>query len=82
MELTDQEIFRRQAKETLEQMGINPYPAPTFEVNVTAAEILEKFPKDNTLFQEVSIAGRLMSRRVRRRLLRRPAGRHGTHPAL
>ena len=64
MELTDQEIFRRQAKETLEQMGINPYPAPTFEVNVTAAEILEKFPKDNTLFQEVSIAGRLMSRRV------------------
>ena len=50
MELTDQEIFRRQAKETLEQMGINPYPAPTFEVNVTAAEILEKYPQAPTRF--------------------------------
>ncbi len=64
MELTDQEIFRRKAKEELEAMGINPYPAPTFDVNVTAAEIAEKFPQDNTLFQDVRIAGRVMSRRV------------------
>lgn len=64
MELTDQEVFRRKAKEELETMGINPYPAPTFEVNATAQEIHEKYPKDNTLFQNVSIAGRIMSRRV------------------
>ena len=64
MELTDQEIFRRKAKEELEAMGINPYPAPTFEVNVTAEEIARKFPQDNSLFQDVSIAGRIMSRRV------------------
>lgn len=64
MELTEQEIFRRKAKEELEAMGINPYPAPTFEVNATAAEIAEKFPGDNSLFQDVSIAGRIMSRRV------------------
>lgn len=64
MELTDQEIFRRKAKEELEAMGINPYPAPTFEVNVNAAEIAEKFPQDNALFQDVRIAGRIMSRRV------------------
>ena len=64
MELTDQEIFRRKAKEELEAMGINPYPAPTFEVNVTAEEIARKFPQDNSLFQNVSIAGRIMSRRV------------------
>lgn len=64
MELTEQEIFRRKAKEELEAMGLNPYPAPTFEVNATAAEIAEKFPGDNSLFQDVSIAGRIMSRRV------------------
>ncbi|MCM1531297.1 MAG: lysine--tRNA ligase [Bacteroides sp.] len=64
MELTDQEIFRRKAKEELENMGISPYPAPTFEVNANAQEILAKFPQDNSLFQNVSIAGRIMSRRV------------------
>lgn len=64
MELTDQEMFRRKAKEELENMGIDPYPAPTFEVNARAQEILAKFPQDNSLFQEVSIAGRIMSRRV------------------
>ena len=64
MELTDQEMFRRKAKEELENMGINPYPAPTFEVNANVQEILAKFPQDNTLFQSVSIAGRIMSRRV------------------
>ena len=64
MELTDQEVFRRKAKEELETMGINPYPAPTFEVNATTREIHEKYPQDNSLFQEVHIAGRIMSRRV------------------
>lgn len=64
MELTDQEVFRRKAKEELETMGINPYPAPTFEMNATTREIHEKYPQDNSLFQEVHIAGRIMSRRV------------------
>ncbi|MEG2666421.1 MAG: amino acid--tRNA ligase-related protein, partial [Bacteroidales bacterium] len=64
MELTDQENFRRQARKELETMGISPYPAPTFDVNVTAKEILEKYPKDSSLYKEVCIAGRMMSRRI------------------
>lgn len=45
-------------------MGIEPYPAEKFEVNVTAKEILENFPKDESLYQDVSIAGRIMQRRI------------------
>ena len=45
-------------------LGIDPYPAEGWEVNSTIEEILEKFPGDNTLFQEVSLGGRIMSRRI------------------
>lgn len=63
-ELSEQEIIRRKKLEDLLNLGINPYPADLYEVNVTTNEILEKFPKDNTLFQKVSIAGRIMSQRI------------------
>ncbi|MDL2239329.1 lysine--tRNA ligase [Bacteroidales bacterium OttesenSCG-928-K22] len=62
--LSEQEIIRRQSLEALIEMGINPYPAPSFEINCTAKEIKEKYPEDNSLFQKVSIAGRIMSRRI------------------
>ena len=64
VELSEQEIIRRKKLQDLLDLGINPYPAATYEVNATTAEILEKYPKDNTLFQEVSIAGRIMSQRI------------------
>jgi len=64
LELSEQELLRRKSLEELRNAGINPYPAELFEVNVKTAEILEKYPLDNTLFQEVSIAGRMMSRRI------------------
>ena len=60
MELSEQEIIRRQKLDTFLQLGINSYPAPTYEVNVTTKEIQEKFPQDNTLFQDISFAGRIM----------------------
>ncbi len=63
-ELNDQEQFRRQSLDELRKLNINPYPAAEFPVNATTTEILEKYPNDNTLFQNVSIAGRIMSRRV------------------
>jgi len=63
-ELNDQEQFRRQALDELRQLNINPYPADEFPVNTTTTEILENFPKNHTLYQNVSIAGRIMSRRV------------------
>lgn len=64
MDLSEQEIQRRQSLEELNKLGINPYPAELYDVNVTAKEILENFPKDNSLFQEVTIAGRIMQRRI------------------
>ncbi len=64
LELSEQEIIRRNSMTELQNMGIDPYPAETFDVNVTVKEILEKYPTDNTLYQEISLAGRIMSRRI------------------
>ncbi len=64
MQLNEQEIVRRNALEELRKLGINPYPQAEYKVNAHAAEIKEKFPEDNTLFQDVSFAGRIMSRRI------------------
>jgi len=64
MQLSEQEQIRRQALAELKKLGIDPYPQAEYKVNVTAKEILENFPKDNTLYQDVSFAGRIMSRRI------------------
>lgn len=64
MALTEQEIIRRNSLKELRELGIEPYPAAEYPVNVTAEEIHKNFPSDNTLYQEVSLAGRIMSRRI------------------
>ncbi len=63
-ELKEQEIIRRNSLKELIQLGIEPYPAEGFEVNVTTQEILKNFPGDQSLYQDVSLAGRIMSRRI------------------
>ena len=50
--------------EELQKLGINPYPADLFPINVSAAEILENYPKQKIEYKDVSIAGRIMSRRI------------------
>ena len=62
--LTDLEIQRRQKKTQLEQLGIDPYPAALFPVTHLTTDIRSQFEKAPDNFQEVSIAGRLMSRRI------------------
>lgn len=64
MALSEQEQIRRNSLQELEKLGIDPYPAETFEVNATTSEINKNFPKDNSLYQNISIAGRIMSRRI------------------
>ncbi len=64
MALSEQELVRRNSLNELIKLGIDPYPAEGFESNATAQEIHEKFPTDNNLFQEVSLAGRIMGRRI------------------
>lgn len=64
MILSEQEINRRQIREELIKSGIDPYPSDTFEVNVTTKDIHENYEKRKTDYKAVSIAGRLMSRRI------------------
>jgi lysyl-tRNA synthetase class II len=63
-QLSELEIQRRQSLEELINLGINPYPAELFPVSVSAKEVNEKFVKDSGDYQEVSIAGRIMTRRI------------------
>lgn len=63
-ELSEQEIIRRDALKELREAGIDPYPAETFETNVTAADILKNYGSDKLGYKNVSIAGRIMSRRI------------------
>lgn len=64
MHLSEQEIQRRKEREELINMGIDPYPAAMFDVNQTTAGIKEGFEEGKNGFDEISIAGRLMSRRI------------------
>ncbi len=62
--LSEQEIVRIQKKEELEALGINPYPAATFATNTSTQDILVNYPTDPARYQQVALAGRLMSRRI------------------
>jgi lysyl-tRNA synthetase, class II len=64
LKLSEQELFRREALKELQALGINPYPAEKYEITASIQDILKKFPEDNTLFQDVQLAGRLMGRRI------------------
>ena len=63
LELSEQEINRRNSLNELRAMGIEPYPAAEYVVNAHSADIKENFD-DNAEPRRVSIAGRMMSRRV------------------
>ncbi len=63
LELSEQEICRRNSLEELRNMGINPYPAAAYPVNAYSTEIKEAFD-EQTEPREVCVAGRMMSRRV------------------
>ncbi|WP_179344101.1 lysine--tRNA ligase [Winogradskyella ursingii] len=60
MQLSEQELVRREKLEKLRNMGINPYPADLFPVNHTSKQIKSDFEEG----KQVTIAGRLMSRRI------------------
>lgn len=62
--LSEQELQRRDALSKLEALGINPYPAEAFEINATANDILENYERDKLNYKTISIAGRMMGRRV------------------
>ena len=63
LDLSEQEIIRRGSLEEMRKMGIDPYPAAEYKVNAYTTEIKSSF-KDEDAPRQVSVAGRIMSRRI------------------
>ncbi len=64
MELSEQEIQRRKSLEELRKLDIDPYPAEGYKINTTTTEILENYDPEKENYQSVSLAGRIMNRRI------------------
>jgi lysyl-tRNA synthetase class 2 len=64
LELSEQEVIRRKALEELQQLGINPYPAEKYNVTHYSDQIKTEFDEEKENLQDVTVAGRLMSRRI------------------
>ena len=64
MILSEQEQIRRDSLAELRKLGINPYPAAEYKTNVFASEILDNYNQETNNYQDVWLAGRIMSRRI------------------
>ena len=64
MHLSEQEIRRREEREQLLTLGLDPYPAPLFEINASTADIAANYERRKTDYKNISLAGRIMSRRI------------------
>ncbi|MDD4609245.1 MAG: lysine--tRNA ligase [Bacteroidaceae bacterium] len=64
LELSEQEIVRRNSLNELRSMGINPYPAAEYKTNAYSTDIKASFDETSETPQRVKIAGRMMSRRI------------------
>lgn len=64
MSLSELEILRRNALTELRNLGIDPYPAETFEINANAADILENYEANPDAYKSIQLAGRIMTRRI------------------
>lgn len=64
LNLSEQEIVRRNSLEEIKKLGINPYPAEKFDITAYSEEIKNNFSEEKNNFQNITIAGRIMSRRI------------------
>ena len=64
LNLSEQEIQRRASLQALRDLGIDPYPAARYDVTATAGQIAAEFNPEAGNFADITIAGRLMSRRI------------------
>ena len=62
--LSEQEQQRRLNLQAIIDLGINPYPAEEFKVNVSAADIAANYERDKLNYKNIRFAGRMMSRRI------------------
>jgi lysyl-tRNA synthetase class 2 len=63
-ELSEQEVLRRNSLDQLRRLGIDPYPAAEYVTNAYSKEIKESFKDEETERRQVTVAGRIMSRRI------------------
>ncbi len=63
-ELSEQEQIRRNSLEEIKRLGLNPYPPETFPVSHRTSEVKAVFEKDKQALKDVTLAGRIMSRRI------------------
>jgi len=61
IELSEQEVQRREKLNELKALGINPYPPEEFKVNASALDIKENYERDKLNYKDIAIAGRVMS---------------------
>jgi lysyl-tRNA synthetase class 2 len=64
MNLSEQEMIRRDSLNELRKLGINPYPAAEYVTNAFAKDILENYSPEKNNYGSVSIAGRVMGKRI------------------
>ncbi len=64
IELSEQEIFRRQSLNELRNLGIDPYPAALYPTNAYSVDIKASFKDEETEKRIVCVAGRIMTRRI------------------
>ena len=64
MQLSEQEIVRRENLQKIIDTGVNPFPAEMFEKNATTEEIKQGYNAEENNFQDIVIAGRLMQKRI------------------
>ena len=63
-ELNEQEKIRRESLIKLKELGVNPFPAEEFKTTTSSIEIKDNYSETDNNFQNVSLAGRIMSRRI------------------
>lgn len=63
-EHSEQELIRRESLQALRQIGIEPYPQRGYEIDTTSEDIRENYDPEKNNYQKVSMAGRIMSRRI------------------
>jgi len=64
MQLSEQELQRRKDRDELVKLGIDPYPSETYSINVSVEDIHQNYEKRKMDYKDISIAGRIMSRRI------------------
>jgi len=63
-ELSEQEQIRRNSLEEIKKLGYNPYPPESFKISHRSSEIKSVFEADENALEDISLAGRIMSRRI------------------